>query len=393
MSVDTRGRRAAQALVQAAERLGPVPSLDRLRRRRRRRSAARAGLAFAAVLVAAALVGRGLPVLERLGPEPADRVGSPPGTRAWPGVPGLDRHVRDAVATGKAVRADVAAGPSGVWVLNRSTSAAPELVRVDPATDKVVARIDAGFGATRLAVGEDGAVWLYRAGKAMDRPELVRVDPATNRVADVVALPPPREVPTDATALLAVRGSVWVASQEDRLLRLDPASRTFQELRVSGRTVAAEHLAFAGGWVWTAGGLTLQRIDPGTGGLTMTVSDPGLHNAMPATGLAGGAGGLWMYGVSGTGEQLFRLDLATGRPLAMRQLGSRTNLEVLGVLAAGDRTVAVRSGTSLQLADPAGTLGARFPVPGPRGGLAVGSGAVWVADPARGRLLRVDPAA
>jgi streptogramin lyase len=345
----------------------------------------------AAVLVAAALVGRGLPVLERIGPEPDDRVGAPPSTRAWPGVPGLDRHVRDAVATGKAILADVATGPSGVWVLNRWKSAALELIRVDPATDKVVARIDAGRGVTNLAVAEDGSVWLYRAGKAMDRPELVRVDPATNRVADVVALPPPRTVPTGATALLAVRGSVWVASL-DQLLRLDPASRTFQGLRVGSQIVTAEHLAFAGGWVWADRGLALQRIDPESGTVTMTVSDPDLHDAMPAIGLAGGAGGLWMYGMSGTGEQLFRLDPATGRPLAMRQL-ARTNPEVLGVLAAGDRTVAVRSGTSLRLADPAGTLQAPFPLPGPGGGLAVGSGAVWVADPARGRLLRVDPAA
>ncbi|MDF2738924.1 MAG: hypothetical protein K0S88_290, partial [Actinomycetia bacterium] len=30
MSVDTRGRRAAQALLQAGERLGPPPDLDRL---------------------------------------------------------------------------------------------------------------------------------------------------------------------------------------------------------------------------------------------------------------------------------------------------------------------------------------------------------------------------
>jgi streptogramin lyase len=357
MSVDTRGRRAAR----------------------------RVGLAFAAVLVAAALVGRGLPVLERLGPEPADRVGAPPGTRAWPGVPALDRHVRDAVATGTAVRADVAAGPSGVWVLNRSNSAAPELGRVDPATDKVVARIDAGLGVTRLAVGEDGSVWLYHAGRAMDRPELVRVDPATNRVADVVGLPAPRTVPTGATALLVVRGSVWVADQDNRLLRLDPASRTVQGFRVGGRAMAAEHLAFAGGWVWAARGLVLQRIDPGTGTVTMTLSDPDLHNAMPAIGLVGGAGGLWMYGMTGTGEQLFRLDPATGRPLAMRQLGSRTDPEVLGVLAAGDRTVAVRSGTSLRLADPAGTLRASFPVPGPRGGLAVGSTrSGWPTPPAAG---------
>jgi hypothetical protein len=32
-----------------------------------------------------------------------------------------------------------------------------------------------------------------------------------------------------------------------------------------------------------------------------------------------------------------------------------------------------------------------MPVPEAQGGVAVGPDAVWVADPARGRLLRVDP--
>ena len=44
MSVDTRGRRAAQDLIRTAEQRGPVPALDRLRRRHRHRTLGRAGL-------------------------------------------------------------------------------------------------------------------------------------------------------------------------------------------------------------------------------------------------------------------------------------------------------------------------------------------------------------
>jgi len=121
----------------------------------------------------------------------------------------------------------------------------------------------------------------------------------------------------------------------------------------------------------------------------MTVNNPDLHNAMPATGLAGGAGRLWLYDLGGTGEQLIKLDPADGRLLAIRQLSSRTGQT--GVMAAGDRVVAVRSGRRLLLSDPGGTLRATVPVPEAQGGLAVGPYAVWVADPARGRLLRVDP--
>jgi photosystem II stability/assembly factor-like uncharacterized protein len=123
--------------------------------------------------------------------------------------------------------------------------------------------------------------------------------------------------------------------------------------------------------------------------VTMTVNNPDLHNAMPAVGLAAGAGQLWLYGLGGAGQQLHKLDPADGRLLATRQLSSRT--DQTGVLAAGDRVVAVRSGRRLLLSDPGGTLRATVPVPEAQGGLAVGPDAVWVADPARGRLLRVDP--
>lgn len=389
MSVDTRGRRAAQELIRTAEQRGPVPALDRLRRCYRQRTLGRAGLAVAAVVVVGALVAQARPALERGAPGPVPPAGAPATTRSWPGVPGLDRHVRDAVATGKAQLAEVTAGPSGVWVLNRRSGRPDDLVRVDPATDAVLARLQVGGGVSHLAVGEDGGVWLYRTGMTLDRPELVRVDPSTNRVADTIALPPgPPGIPTGASALLVAGGSVWLADQQNRLFQVDRASRRVREV-TDGGSLAIEHLTFGGGWVCGTRGLLLYRIDPRTGTVTMTVNNPDLHNAMPTDGLAAGAGQLWLYGLGGAGEQLHKLDPADGRLLAMRQLSSRTNQT--GVLAAGDRVVAVRSGRRLLLSDPGGTLQATVPVPEARGGLAVGPDAVWVADPARGRLLRVDP--
>jgi hypothetical protein len=391
VSVDTRGRRAAQDLIRAAEQRGQVPELDRLRRRRRHRRLGRAGLAIAAVVVVGAVVAQALPTLERGAPGPVPPAGPPATTRTWPGVPGLDRHVRDTVATGEAQLAEVAAGPSGVWVLNRRSGEPDDLVRVDPATDAVLARLPVGGEVSQLAVGEDGGVWLYRTGRTPDRAELVRVDPSTNRVAATIALPPgPPGIPTGASALLVAGGSVWLADQHNRLFQVDPASRRVREVTDGGRSLAVGHLAFAGGWVWATWGLFLYQIDPRTGTVTMTVDNPDLDNSMPASGLAGGAGQLWMYTYDGSGrEQLHRLDPADGRLLATRQLGARSRK--LGDMAAGDRVVAVRTGQQLLLSDPGGTLRATVPVPEARGGLAVGPDAVWVADPDRGRLLRVDP--
>jgi hypothetical protein len=393
MSVDARGRRAAGSLLQATERLGPAPDLDRLRRRHRRRSVGRAGLAFAAVIVAGALAGQALPGLESITPDPAPPAAGPATTRAWPGVPGLDRHVRDAVDTGTAMVSEVAAGLSGVWVLNHTNGRPDELVRVDPGTDRVVARIDVGYSSGDPAVGEDGSVWLVRPRDGRpDRPELLRVGPRTDRVTATIALPIAVR-PYSVNRVVAAGGAVWVAYTR-RLVRVDPASGSVTEVKEGGQSLAVDHLAFAGGWLWAARGLELRRIDPREGTVKATVSDRDLHAAMPADALAAGAGGLWLHGFGAAGEQLFRVDAISGQMEADVILGQRTG-GATALLAAGDRVVAVRSGDNLFLVDPAAdSIRATVPVPAMRaGGLAVGAGAVWIGDPARGRLLRVDPAA
>ena len=119
---------------------------------------------------------------------------------------------------------------------------------------------------SHLAVGEDGEAWLYRTAMTLDRPELVRVDPSTNRVAAIIALPPgPPGIPTGASALLVAGGSVWLADQHNRLFQVDPASRRVRGVTNGGHALAIDHLAFAGGWVWGTRGLLLYRIDPGPG--------------------------------------------------------------------------------------------------------------------------------
>jgi len=178
MSVDTRGRRAAQALLQAGERLGPPPDLDRLRRRRRRRVAGRVGLAVAAVAAVAALAGQALPRPERTAPDPAPPIAAPATTLARPGGRPLDPHIRQVIDTGKTARSEVAAGPSGVWVLNQLGDPPDELVRVHPASGQVVARIGVGDNAARPVVGPDGLVWMTRAGPRANRAELLMVNPA-----------------------------------------------------------------------------------------------------------------------------------------------------------------------------------------------------------------------
>jgi hypothetical protein len=393
MSVDTGGRRAAQALLQASERLGPPPDLGRLRRRRRRRTASRATLAVAAVLaaVAVAVTGGAVPGLDWVVPNPASPAATP-----LPDDPGPDRPAGDAVAVGKADASDLVAGTSGVWLLNHHNDRPDELVRVDPGDLRVAARIDIGYSASTPAVGEDGSLFAVRPrnGTRPDRPELVRVDPATNRIAATVALPSASRT-YGVTGLVAARGLVWVAYPGRGLVRVDPASGTAREVRAGGRLVAVDRLALAGGWLWAAKDRQLHRVDPRDGTVAATVGGPDLRGALPAAALAGGAGGLWLHGFGPAGEQLLRLDPVSGRVEAASTLsrgpGGRTVQVDLG---AGDRLVAVRSGSRLLLADPDHALvRATMPAPGTLGaGMAVDGGLVWLSDPARGRLLRIGPA-
>jgi hypothetical protein len=392
MSVDTSGRRAAQALLQASERLGPPPDLGRLHRRRRRRAAGRVGLAVAAVLVAGAVAGRVVPGLERVVPDPG-----PPAATPLPGGPGAGGPVRDAVDVGTADASELAAGTSGVWLLNHHNNQRDELVRVDPGDLRVAARITIGSSASAPAVDEDGSVFAVRPRdeNRYDQPELVRVDPATNRVADAIVLPSASR-PYVVTGLVAARGAVWVAYPGRGLVRVDPVSRTTREVTAGGRLVAVDRLAFAGGWLWAAKGQQLHRVDPRDGTVAATVSGPGLRAAMPADALAGGAGGLWLHGFGPAGERLLRLDPVSGRVEAASTLGPGTGSRAVQVdLGVGDRLVAIRSGSRLLLADPdQGVVRAIMPAPGSRGaGMAVDGGLIWLSDPARGRLLVLGPAA
>jgi DNA-binding beta-propeller fold protein YncE len=90
----------------------------------------------------------------------------------------------------------IAAGAGGIWLADPFDE---QIVRIDPRTRRVVARIPAG-AATTLAVGGD-AVW------ALSPLGLVRVDPAHDRV---VATAPDPDL-RNARLIAAGAGAVWTA--------------------------------------------------------------------------------------------------------------------------------------------------------------------------------------
>ena len=144
----------------------------------------------------------------------------------------------------------VATTPGGVWV------AVPDpdkrhVVRIDPATNQIVATIPVGEAGGRFAVADDGGLWFATGGSAV-----VKIDPATNAV---MARTP--DVGGTAFGAAAGLGAVWVTDPGRAVIRLDPlTSRVVGELRISGAAFPAA--GFGSVWVSSDSTNSVVRVDP-----------------------------------------------------------------------------------------------------------------------------------
>jgi len=194
------------------------------------------------------------------------------------------------VAAGVAPCAAAAAGGS-VWV---SEYGSPFLLRIDPATNRVVSKTRIGFGSCGLGTGagsiwiEDtssgtlsrvsvktrrrtaipvggqpydatfayGAAWVTSYGEG----DVERVDPARNRVV--------KRFPLQlATGVVGAFGSIWAAGG-DGVLRIDPATNTVLArvpVEAAGWTAASDDA------VWVTSPTGLVRIDPATNTVAATI--------------------------------------------------------------------------------------------------------------------------
>jgi sugar lactone lactonase YvrE len=224
-----------------------------------------------------------------------------------------------------------------------------EVVRLDPGNGRVVARIkldplpfqvapgDRRFLPSLVAVGAD-AGWV-----ASGRGAVARIDLASNRVVAVIKLSP------SLPAGLAVAGdSVWVAVGGDGLARIEAA--TSRLLGIIRLDFHAERVVVGGGAVWVGGPTT----------------DPIVE-------IAGAVA---------------RIDAAAGRVRAIVPTGLP-----IGLAAAADAVVATEpdvGGGALECIQPGATPSGMTLQPA-LGELAIGGGAVWVADRRGSLVYRLDP--
>ena len=191
-----------------------------------------------------------------------------------------------------------AAGGGFVWV---SEFAAPYLVKINPRTNKVVARIGIGSGSCGLAYGA-GSLWIedtnsstvsrvsastgtrtraipvgiipydatFASGAAWvtshGANDLERIDPTRNRVVKRWKL-------TQANGVVGAFGAIW-ATGTDGVIRVDPATSSLvATIPVAGGGAVWTAASDDAVWVTTATGLA--RIDPQSNSISATIAIPG----------------------------------------------------------------------------------------------------------------------
>jgi DNA-binding beta-propeller fold protein YncE len=142
----------------------------------------------------------------------------------------------------------IVADTSAAWV----ATAGGQVLMVNPKRNRVTATINAGgplgFDHT-IAVGPSG-VWL---ADPFDE-QLVRIDPKTKRVM--------ARIPAGAVTTLAVTGdTVWALSSLG-LVRVDPAEDRVAAIDLSPDLRRARLVAADADALWTAGWNSVSRIDP-----------------------------------------------------------------------------------------------------------------------------------
>jgi YVTN family beta-propeller protein len=287
----------------------------------------------------------------------------------------------------------IVAGAGSIWVPNLGDGT---LMRIDPTTNRVVATI--AIGATPVdpntmivpsmaVAATDTAIWVTRT--AADQAsgaayELLRLDPATNAIVATIPLA------YQPDFLAATVDSLWIVARTANLvLRVDIAT---SQIATTIALDAPIWVTVGEGAIWVSNGATpnpsvgnmqhwIAKIDPATNTIVGTVVIDQFTRFFAVD-----AGSLWVPGLSQ--NEVLRIDTAT------LEVTGRIHVILPGTLVASHGALWVQSGRirTLSQIDPAtATVVGSYSSAGPGGPIAALDDALWIGEIDTGTLVRVDP--
>lgn len=279
-------------------------------------------------------------------------------------------------------------GPGGFAFAFGSTwiAGGDKLLRVDPKTNHVVARITVP-GCTWPVYGAK-SIWLSEAG------QVVKIDPATNSITKRIGVDT-----TEADPLAYGFGSLWVASRDGQLLRVDPTTgTTVATIRFQEPADWSPTLAAGAGSVWVASGdrHAVIRIDPATNSVSATVT--GVSHTASLLTVGVGEGAVWAHANAAAGGRgiLYRIDPAKAKIVGKTVTSHATGGQYGGTdIAFGARSIWTINGNeqvSRIRAKPLGVVNSKTPPMSAPNFIGFGYHSVWVQDFNSGEAVRI-PAA
>lgn len=233
---------------------------------------------------------------------------TPAGDAVWVQVdPPVDALLRIDTRTGEVTARIEGAKTSSFDGRDLWVATGHSLVRADPESGEIRSEKPfkdawAPFKDAWITAGE-GAVWAY------DGARIVRVDPDTEKVVAKIAVPQC----VNGREPEAGSGSVWLACKDSGVvIRIDPA--TNEVAKVIRTAKGAHHLAFGEGSVWVTNyeSNTVSRIDPATNRVVATIPEVG-----EGVGITVGGGAVW----AGYDAGIARIDPKTNEVVARLEFG------------------------------------------------------------------------
>jgi streptogramin lyase len=250
-----------------------------------------------------------------------------------------------------------------------AAAVAGKLIRLDPSTGRVVARLPIGRSGDAIAVGER-SVWV--ADTADNK--VVRIDPSTSRVIATLHISGPRGIATG-------EGAVWVVASD--LWEIDPVTNGIvTTVPLAGLPSGSVATGF--GAVWVGLDITVARVDPFTGSIRRLDRDLGLNPQ-----IAVGDREVWTAAGALSASSpgfLERVQPSTLDVVAVPITDTISDLTT----GPGDVWVISHNG-AVDRIDQSSRKVTRFSVGGGASSVAVGDGFVWVANSTDGTISRINP--